>query len=88
MDDTDNTKDKRSRKREITKEQQADGVGTEENDNRPKGLETAESDSRPTRVTITIGFGDKRRHDIDGAAGTIIDCLVRARRRILDLFTK
>lgn len=58
------------------------------NDNKPKGMETAKSDSRPVRVSIVLGFGDRRKHDIDGAAGTVLDCLIRARRRILDLLTK
>lgn len=36
------------------------------------------------RVAITFLMPDRRRKDIDGMCSTILDCLIRARRRLLD----
>jgi len=39
------------------------------------------------RVTIVFNFSDDRRRDLDGAATTILDCLVATRRRLVAMDT-
>lgn len=38
------------------------------------------------RISIDLRYATARRRDIDGAASTILDCLLASRRRLLDLF--
>lgn len=40
-------------------------------------------DRRRYRVRITFGMADYRVRDVDGMFATVVDCLVRARRRLL-----
>jgi hypothetical protein len=35
------------------------------------------------RITVALRFCDKRRRDMDGCLCTILDCIMRARRRLL-----
>lgn len=35
-------------------------------------------------VSIAFRFQDRRRRDLDGATATLLDCLIHARRRLLD----
>lgn len=43
-----------------------------------------ESNDFQYRVTITIRFSNRRRTDLPGKLDTILDCIVRATRRLLD----
>lgn len=36
------------------------------------------------RVSVDLFYSDKRRRDGDGAATTLADCIISARRRLLD----
>jgi hypothetical protein len=36
------------------------------------------------RVSVDLFYSDKRRRDGDGAATTLADCIITARRRLLD----
>ena len=39
------------------------------------------------RVTVILSYSDRRRRDIDGAASTVLDCIVTASRRFVGLDT-
>lgn len=51
---------------------------------RQKGEAAHESDHHCYRVTINLRYSTKRRRDIDGAASTLLDAIIAARRRLLD----
>lgn len=38
------------------------------------------------RISIALRYAGRQRRDIDGAASTLLDCLMAARRRLLDVF--
>lgn len=47
------------------------------------GVSEVDGSVRPQfRVTVTLGYGDERRRDADGAVSTILDCLIAARRQL------
>lgn len=45
------------------------------------------SDDCQHRITITVRFSNRLRTDLSGKLDTILDCIVRARRRLLDKIT-
>jgi len=52
------------------------------------GISEANSGDRGQfRITITVRFSDRRRTDLDGKLSALCDCIVRARRRLLDTST-
>ncbi len=59
-------------------------VGTATIDHQAGDSETDGGDHGVFQVTITFRMADRRRKDIDGMLSTLLDCLVRARRRCLD----
>jgi hypothetical protein len=52
---------------------------------KPKASEVDEGRDRRFRITITFGVSDRRERDGDGAESTLLDCLVRARQRLMSL---
>lgn len=47
-----------------------------------------ESDRRRFRLSVALRYRTKHRRDTDGAISTILDSLLAARRRLLDLYTR
>lgn len=73
---------KRTGARPIVQEQQDDRKGTPHH-----GPEEAEVDGPVQgrfRVTIDVFVSDKRRRDLDGAASTLLDCLISTRRLLAE----
>lgn len=49
------------------------------------GIQEVDGGVRPEfRVSVDLFYANKRRRDGDGAATTLADCIVTARRRLLD----
>jgi hypothetical protein len=54
---------------------------------RPSRRKADGTNHRKFRVTIIFNYSDNRRRDLDGAAATILDCLMAARRRLMAMDT-
>jgi hypothetical protein len=75
------------RKRNPIQEPQAHGQARPEDHHvhRAKSRSPDAGDNRRFRVTANFRFSDRRRRDLDGCTATVMDCLVNARRRLLDM---
>lgn len=62
------------------------GAATEETvaDNEAGIATTDGGDHGVFEVAVTFRFPDRRRRDLDGCISTLLDCLIHARRRLLD----
>lgn len=58
--------------------------GTTDIDHEARGSGTHGGNHGVFRVTIKFRMADRGRKDLDGAVSTLLDCLIRARRRLLD----
>lgn len=67
--------------------QKLEDVSAREADNSPEEAEVDGSVHPRFAVTITLLTSDKRRRDADGAMSTLLDCLVKAVRRLNPLDT-
>lgn len=57
---------------------------TDSDDNQAGISATDGDDDCQHRITITVRFSNRLRTDLSGKLDTILDCIVRARRRLLD----
>ena len=56
-------------------------------DDHEAGIPEVDSTVHPTfRVSVDLFYSDRRRRDGDGAATTLADCIITARRRLLDRY--
>ena len=59
------------------------GQGSADNQARKTAMDAKSGGQH--RVTVELLYSDRRRRDADGALTTLLDCLILARRRFLDL---
>jgi hypothetical protein len=63
-------------------------AGSPLDDNQARVPENHGQDHGVFRLSVVVRVSDRRRRDLDGILSTLCDCLIRARRRLLDPHTR
>lgn len=56
-----------------------------QNDHRTEGESAQEETGGRFAVRIVVGLSDNRTRDLDGILATVMDCLIAARRRLMEI---
>ena len=78
----------RQRSGAYTEQEEQQVSDTGKADNKTRVSKGDKENHRRFRVRITFRFSDNRRRDLDGGLSTVLDCIIAARGRLLDMDTR